>query len=142
MLNRSSRHQPMIVLLFGVLPGLAYCGCNKGPQPVQVSGIATQDGVPLTSGKIVLTSRDGHPPAVGQIQPEGAFVLSTHQPHDGAIPGRYRINITTDVGQGDKKLRATFHPADDFVVTVEEGGENHLLIDVSQDTGWRTTTEE
>ena len=131
----------MLVLFLGAILGLACCGCSQGPQPVHVSGVATQDGVPLKSGKVVLTSLDGHPPAVGQIQADGAFVLSTFRPYDGAIPGRYRVAVTTDLQQGNRKLRATFHPGRDFVVTVEEEGENHVPIEVSRASGWRVTTE-
>jgi len=76
-------------------------GCAQSDQPVTipVGGVVTVDGKPLTKGTITFQMKstgDGalKRPAIGQIDAEGRFQLSTFQAGDGALPGHYTVVIT------------------------------------------------
>jgi hypothetical protein len=74
-----------------VLVGLVGCGSN--PRPVPVSGVVTYQDAPLSWGVIQLDPLDGGPPALGEMQRDGTFRLTTFREFDGAIPGTYRVSF-------------------------------------------------
>jgi hypothetical protein len=81
-------HRWMVVLLVVVV-----AGCGSNPRPVPVSGLVTIQGDPLRWGVILLDPIDGGPPAVGEIQTDGTFRLTSFREFDGAIPGTYRVSF-------------------------------------------------
>lgn len=69
-------------------------GCDTRPAVVPVSGKVKLDGEPLKFGSVMLQNEAGGQPAVGAIQPDGSFVLSTFAVGDGATPGSHRVRVT------------------------------------------------
>lgn len=66
---------------------------NKGPTLVAVSGIVTIDGVPLKKGSVMIAPI-GQRPAMGVIDNQGRFMMSTFQKGDGVAPGTHRVSVT------------------------------------------------
>src|SRR5262249_57495140 len=88
--GRASRTR--CLLLAGCLLGLVATSCTTGPQLGNVSGRVTVGGKPVTSGPIMFHPNAG-PPAVGAIQPHGAYTLTTTKPGDVAVVGSHRGTI-------------------------------------------------
>ena len=85
----------------GVLAALL-CGCggNSGPDLEDVSGTVTLDGEPLPEATVrFLPESDGTAeyvrPATGVTDSSGWYSLSYSSSRDGALPGKYRVAITT-----------------------------------------------
>lgn len=53
---------------------------------------------PLPYGSILFQPEKGQM-AVGEIQRDGTFQLSSYGPNDGAVPGSYRISVNCYEGQ-------------------------------------------
>jgi hypothetical protein len=90
-------NKPRIVpagLQLAILGGLLLLsGCSPGKQMVPVSGRVLYNGKPLDFGTVMLQPERGQP-AVGAIQPSGAFSLTTYKEGDGAVVGKHRVRIT------------------------------------------------
>jgi hypothetical protein len=75
------------------------CGCGDSrPATVPVQGRITWQGKPLTQGIISFLPKqhsDGFPSrtAIGVIQPDGSYQLSSFRPNDGVIPGDYQVAV-------------------------------------------------
>src|SRR5687768_9969111 len=69
-------------------------GCSDRPHIVPVSGQVLIDGEPLNYGFIRFSSGEGRP-ALGRLDEEGRFRLTTYESGDGAIVGSHRIAILT-----------------------------------------------
>lgn len=80
---------------------LALSGCNSSDQ-VSVSGKVTLDGNPVSSGRVEFYPEKGRP-AVGQIDAEGRYELSTNEPGDGVLPGKYVVAITARTVEGGSR---------------------------------------
>lgn len=80
---------------WGVLCGLAFAaavGCDEGPLVVPVSGKVVYNGKPLEFGSVTFQPPRGQP-AIGDIQHDGTFTLSTYRPNDGAVVGTHKVRI-------------------------------------------------
>src|SRR4051794_33249667 len=78
---------------------LAAAGCG-GPRLAPVSGRVTVGGRPVTEGVVMFIPADG-PAAVGAIQKDGQYTLTTFKPGDGALVGGHKVTISaTTVGGG------------------------------------------
>lgn len=87
------------LLLLGVAC-FALIGCGKGLTLGKVSGRVTVGGKAVPHGTVLFHAADG-PAAVGSIQPDGTYTLTTQKPGDGAVVGPHRVTIqATDVGGG------------------------------------------
>lgn len=81
---------------------LAAClGCGTGaPTTVKVSGKVQYNGQALTEGTITFLPMneggDFNRPAVGILDDDGNYHLSTFAPGDGAIPGKYQVTVVSD----------------------------------------------
>ena len=71
------------------------------PATVPVSGRVTWHGQPIKEGTVAFmpaetTPSDGKPlrAAMGRIQPDGSYQLSTFGENDGAMPGKYLVAIS------------------------------------------------
>ena len=64
------------------------------PTAAPVSGVITLDGKPLWGGEIEFFPKEGRP-SFGTIRTNGRYRLSTFEPNDGAVPGVYRVAITS-----------------------------------------------
>lgn len=76
---------------------LAGCG-SDAPTTIPVSGTVTYNGEPVTVGKVMfrpITVAEGLPkrPAMGKLQSDGSYRLSTFARNDGAVPGEYHVVI-------------------------------------------------
>ena len=95
-LRASYRH---VVRVSMVVIILLPAGCDNGlPETAPVRGMVEYDGKPLADaqyGGIVLTPQGGKI-ATGELQSDGAFVLSTYTEGggDGAIVGPARLAVT------------------------------------------------
>jgi len=70
------------------------CGDTTGlPKRYPVSGTVTYQGKPVEKGSInfIATAADGRS-AAGEIQ-NGEYSLTTAEPGDGAIPGKYKVTV-------------------------------------------------
>jgi hypothetical protein len=86
------------------LAGL-FVGCGSGEEPnpatVPVQGKVTYQGQPVPKGTITFQPAGGRP-AVGEIQPDGTYHLSTFGEKDGAIPGAHKVMILANTGDPTK----------------------------------------
>jgi hypothetical protein len=91
------RRATVLVIMLGVLP-LGGCGSRVPalPQAVAARGkVLLPNGQPLRGGRIEFSRLD--PPKVdafGDVAADGSFTLTTYQPDDGAVPGRYVVSIS------------------------------------------------
>ncbi|MEQ8211383.1 MAG: carboxypeptidase-like regulatory domain-containing protein [Lacipirellulaceae bacterium] len=82
-----------IFLLLFILAGLSSSGCNEHPELVPVSGTVTIDGKPVPIGQVKI-STPGHRAAVGSIDKNGKFALTSYKLNDGAPIGTHRVTVT------------------------------------------------
>lgn len=129
-------------------------GCNDYQFDVApVRGTVTCEGQPLSSGAISfspIAEGSGEPgkPALGAIQPDGSFVLSTYAPDDGAVIGRHRVTYIPPLPpgegeEGDEEDGVSLpqlplpadHPCVNGGTSPQEvevvGGENNLTIELT-----------
>jgi hypothetical protein len=75
-------------------------GCDSSlPETVSVGGRVTWQGEPVTQGTVAFMPVEPEEgplrrAAVGRIQADGSYRLSTFGRFDGALPGQYRVAIT------------------------------------------------
>jgi hypothetical protein len=67
-------------------------GCDGRPRRVPVSGKVLIDGQPLNRGFITVMPADGRA-AIGEIQSDGSFRLTTFDEFDGCLPGTHPVAI-------------------------------------------------
>jgi len=86
----------LIVLVVGLLIG---CGGSNHEETAQVIGKVTYQGTPVTKGRIAFYPAEGRP-AMGTIQNDGTYSLTTFEPGDGALLGNHRVTITASESVG------------------------------------------
>lgn len=101
------------VLTAACLAGF-FAGCESSDFEVaKVSGTVTCGGEPVMLGTVIFTPvATGElvgKPAVGKIQPDGTFTLTTYQPDDGAVVGEHRVRYSAPEEFEEEEL-----PADEF----------------------------
>ncbi|MCA9239252.1 MAG: hypothetical protein KDA37_03595 [Planctomycetales bacterium] len=98
---------PRLALVHGAalaLLALALGGCHSRPPLGKVTGRVTLDGKPLGFGKVMFQNTHGGQPAIGDIESDGTFVLSTFTPGDGAIVGSHRVRVVCYSSQDPAKM--------------------------------------
>lgn len=83
----------MAALLIGPI-----AGCSESldrPKTFPVAGKVTYKGQPVPKGTITFQPDQGQA-SVGEIQPDGAYRLSTFGEGDGAVPGHYRVYVISN----------------------------------------------
>ncbi|WP_422925244.1 hypothetical protein [Singulisphaera sp. PoT] len=89
---------PLAIGLISLVPLLGISGCTPPAEPhpktVEVKGKVSYQGRPLTRGTITFRPDDGRP-ALGDIQPDGSYTLSTFEKDDGAIIGHHRVSVSS-----------------------------------------------
>jgi hypothetical protein len=79
-------------LMTSIVAAMAIIGCNHGLE-AEVSGIVTLDGRPIGPGSVVFAPAGAaHNPAIGSIQADGNYVLSTGRER-GMLAGSYRVAV-------------------------------------------------
>lgn len=126
--------------------GVAICslglaGCGSGGQfPIaKAGGEFLVDGKPLTVGRVMLSpiaSGDSGPkagrPAFGDLNADGAFVLSTYGESDGAVVGKHRVTwINTARKTSAGKALGIERLAYPAPVEIEADQENHVRLVIS-----------
>lgn len=86
----------------------ALAGCKDGSGTVPVAGVVRLDGQPLKEASIQFVPQGSGRDATATTDANGRFVMSTIEPRDGAMPGKYKVVITpaTPVAEtpaGDRK---------------------------------------
>jgi hypothetical protein len=79
---------------------VAAWGCGSAsefPETVPVEGKVTYKGAPVPKGTISFLSDGGHV-AIGEIQPDGYYKLSSFGEGDGAVPGHAKVSIVANTG--------------------------------------------
>jgi len=81
------------------LSGAAGCTQDGEPHPktIAVKGRVTYLGRPLERGTISFLPDDGWP-AIGEIQTDGSYSLSTFDKGDGAVLGHHRVAVSSSDG--------------------------------------------
>jgi hypothetical protein len=77
----------------GIVLCLSIAGCGSDRLPVvPVEGTVRYRGKPLESGSVTFLSAAG-PVAVGEIQKDGRFHLTTYRDGDGATLGTHQVTV-------------------------------------------------
>lgn len=98
MLGCGENYRGKGLVLCSLLGLMLFCGCDKGPVVVPVTGKVTYQGKPLEFGSVTFQPRQGQP-ARGEIQPDGTFSLSSYAPGDGAVIGTHKVRIACYTSQ-------------------------------------------
>jgi hypothetical protein len=126
--------------------GLAIIGCRKpsadapSVQLLPVSGIISVNGEPAAGVRVTLHPVDAN--GLGVVTPSGvgdengAFILTTYAPGDGAPVGKYRVtaswadilNTGSDPEYGKEKLPARYQSPDQSGLECEIRQENMDLL--------------
>jgi hypothetical protein len=79
-------------------------GCGESiefPETFPVSGKVTYKGEPVPKGTITFQPDEGQA-AVGEIQSDGTYKLSTFGEGDGALPGHHRVFVIANTADPTK----------------------------------------
>ncbi len=78
---------------------LVGCRSQEGPDTMPVTGVVTQEGLPVAGAKVVFApTAVGLQAASGTTDLEGRFELTTLRAGDGAVPGSYNVGISKTKG--------------------------------------------
>lgn len=116
---------------------VACLGCGPASDIVAVHGVVQHDAAPLSDGKVLFTSMDGHKPVAGQIQTDGTFDLTSLSAGNGASPGRYLVTVVSELMLRGRKVEVSCIAPKNFSLTVEPDQENDFVINVSEADGWK-----
>ncbi len=96
MLARSHRLRALLVVLTGAaLSSVFGCGDDGLSRRYSVTGKVTYKGEPVQKGKISFSPEDSAGRgASGDIE-NGSYSLTTQDPGDGALPGKYKVVVDT-----------------------------------------------
>lgn len=122
----------------------AIAGCSNQPEVAPVRGLVTMDGKPLPGGRVmfqpIATGDDKNvgKVAMGQIQPDGSFVLTTYKNGDGAVVGPHHPvvmeNRHEEATNSDRPTkegpRIGVVTLDELVFDVVAGKENVFTIEM------------
>ena len=124
------------IAFVGVLAGSACLGCGSGVTLVPAGGVVQHDGKPMTGGKVLLLPIEKGNAAIGQIQENGSFLLTTFKPEDGAVPGRYRVTVVSDLQVQGKEQHVTCIAPKKFILEVAAERDNDFVVNVNPAEGW------
>src|SRR5437868_5035599 len=127
-------------LAVAVLACLVGCG---GGETAPVNGrVKLKDGsdVSVLAGySLSFEAEGGKTSAVGDVNPDGTFQLSTFGANDGAVPGKYRVAINQpnnpdpDKPPTKSKLPAKYGNLDTSGLTVEiKPGQNNIELELDK----------
>ncbi len=124
-----------------------WIGCGGGSATAPVSGTVRADGNPVNGGMITFApvgnAGNVGKPAVGEVQSDGSFVLSTDTKGDGAVVGRHRVIYTpptTEAAPVEEGKHAEAPPPSPYAGLMPKdaeveitAGENKITIDLVPD---------
>lgn len=88
------RHGCLLALLFPLAAG---CGTTPTapPKTYPVTGkVLLAGGEPLRGGRVTFSPQGAGAEAVGEIQSNGTFTLTTFGKDQGAMPGKYKVSVS------------------------------------------------
>ena len=100
---RILKFRTWFALLLFLLVGVAGCG-SKGPYPVR-GKLEYDDGKPLkelAGFRVTFTAEALGKSAIGDIQEDGTFRLTSEKPDDGAYPGEYKVIVSQPHPEPDR----------------------------------------
>jgi hypothetical protein len=85
----------LLILIAAVLGITGGCTCREPTYPVSGKVVYKDDGSPAAAGVAVVfeSTKEPYTRAMGVIQPDGSFILSTDRPDNGAMQGEHRVCI-------------------------------------------------
>jgi len=92
---------------------LVLAGCQpKGHGTAIVRGKITYKGKPVPNGTINFIPANSGPSAMGNIQPDGSYTLTTYKSGDGAVIGEHKVFIVAmeDLGNRLPEQRTPLPP--------------------------------
>lgn len=124
---------------FGLFPVLLVVasGCGDTGYPTaEVQGKAVFDGTPVSGGTVTFTpvEADGAPrdgkSAVGTLQANGVFVLTTYQNADGAIVGRHRVDYSSPEEPSSESVDIEVNASGQEIATPGNAPKQETLIEL------------
>src|SRR5215831_11497526 len=95
-----------VVALLAVIPVVAAvlgCGDSSGlTRRYPVSGTVKYNGKPLERGNINFVPVDSQGRSAGGTIIDGQYSLTTQEPDDGALPGKYKVGIMAKEADASK----------------------------------------
>lgn len=119
----------------------AVAGCNRSPyEMAQVHGVVTVDGKPLPACQVMFAPRakdgaiESGKPAIGWLDEQGRFKLSTYSDGDGAVVGEHMVTLygpanIADLPAGIPKFKRV--AIQGKAIQVEAGKDNEVKIDLA-----------
>lgn len=120
---------------------VATAGCSQSPyEMAPVRGSVTVDGTPLTACQVMFAPRatervaDSGKPAIGWLDDEGKFELSTYSEGDGAVVGEHLVTLfgpadAAELPPGIPKFKRVAVQGE--AILVEAGKDNEVNITLS-----------
>jgi hypothetical protein len=103
------RRIPFDLSLIPTVAACVGCGDDSGlPRRYPVSGTVTYNGKPLEKGNINFAPDGPGGRAAGGTIIDGKYSLTTQEPDDGAVPGKYKVSVVakaTDASKVDLKIK-------------------------------------
>jgi hypothetical protein len=85
----------LLMGLVAALPVITGCAPSKSVGAVKATGTVTFDGKPLEGATVsFIPDGEGGRNAAGLTDAQGNFRLTTLEPGDGAMPGKYKVTVT------------------------------------------------
>lgn len=123
---------------------VATVGCSNQPEVAPVRGFVKMDGKALPGGRVMFQpiaqgeNKNVGRPALGQIQEDGSFVLTTFEEGDGAVVGPHHPVVMENRQEDDpnstrptvKGPRIGVITLDDITFNVVAGKENVFTIEL------------
>jgi hypothetical protein len=130
-----------------VLPGsfspFLHADCNGRLVP-RLTGVVSLDGKPLESGSVLFMPTRGRA-AIGIIQPDGTYSLTTYHDNDGAIVGSHTVTVSPYIAQTEENAEVTLPTPSGvhtvtrrfsgIAVSVESGKVNQIPIALDSKSG-------
>ena len=131
------KHLASLLLLILLAAGCSYKPAEP-PMTVAVGGkVILVSGSPLTGGRVVFKPKEaGKQEAVGEINPDGSYKLTSYIKDDGAVPGEYTVVIekisykTGNAVEVRLPVAAKYLSSrtSDLSVTVKQGGDYPIRL--------------
>jgi hypothetical protein len=97
--------------VFAILAVFVVVGCGEDsgiPRRYHVSGTITHNGKPLEKGNIKFAPDGSEGRPAGGTITDGHYSLTTQDPDDGAVPGKYKVSVVareSDPSKVDLKIK-------------------------------------
>jgi hypothetical protein len=90
-----------VVLAVVIAAGIAGCGYSSGDKG-SVRGKVVANGQPVTAGQVMFAPASGTEgaPAIGSVESDGTFTLTTDKSGDGAAVGKHTVTYTAPPPEG------------------------------------------